>query len=154
MSTVPAPFPRTTPVAATARRVDPRRLVSALWLFATLNYLYCDVLGLYYAPHLREFLAGRAGSIEMTQPFLLGSAVLVSVPMAMTLISRIAPRALARWATVGAGALMTLVQAASLFVGSSLTLHYVYFSIIEIAATAFLALYAAFRWRSERPVDR
>ena len=140
--------------ATAAPRLGPRRLVSALWLFAVLNYLYCDVLGFYYAPHLRELLDGRAGSIEVTQGFLLGSAVLMSVPMAMTLVSRTAPQPVARWATVGAGAVMTLVQAASLLVGSSLTLHYVYFSAIEIATTLFLALYAAFRWHAEHPGDR
>ncbi|WP_147918269.1 DUF6326 family protein [Ruania zhangjianzhongii] len=146
MATItPAPAPE----RAGSGWLRPRRLVSALWLFATLNYLYCDVLGFYYAPHLQELLAGRAGEIAVTQGFLLGSAVLMSIPMAMVLVSRIAPRKVARWATVAAGSVMTVVQAASLLVGSGLTLHYAYFSIIEIATTAFLVGYAALRWRTE-----
>jgi len=135
---------------ALPRRLTPRRLVSALWLFAILCYLYCDVLGFYHAPHLAELLEGRAGSVEVTQGFLLGSAALMTIPIGMTLLSRIAPRPVARWATVVAGAVMTVAQAASLFVGSGVTLHYAYFSILEIATAAFLAGYAAFGWRAGR----
>lgn len=144
--TIPGPLDETT---TTRVRLTPRRLVSALWLFATLNYLYCDVLGFYYAPHLRELLEGRAGSIEVTQGFLLGSAALMSIPIVMVLVSRIAPRAVARWATVIGGSVMTLAQSASLFVGSGLTMHYIYFSIIEIATTAFLVGYVLLRWHRD-----
>lgn len=132
--------------------IDPRRLISALWLFATLCYLYCDVLGFYHAPHLSELLEGRAGSIEVTQGFLLGSALLMSIPIGMTLVSRVAPRPVARWATIIGGSVMTIAQAASLLVGSGVTMHYAYFSALEIATTAFLIGYAALRWRSDRPV--
>ena len=131
----------------TRNRLTPRRLVSALWLFAILCYLYCDVLSFYHAPHLAELLEGHAGTIEVTQGFLLGSAALMTIPIAMTLVSRVAPRPIARWSTVAAGTIMTLVQALSLLVGSGVTMHYVYFSALEIATTAFLALYAGLRWR-------
>ncbi|SEE25733.1 DUF6326 family protein [Ruania alba] len=146
MTTLPT---ESRPLEAAGRRGSPRRLVSALWLFVILCYLYCDVLGFYYEPHLRELLAGQVGSIAVTQGFLLGSAVLMTIPMAMTLVSRVAPHSVARWATVGAAGFMTIVQAASLLVGSN-TLHYLYFSVIEIATTGFLAYYAAFRWRGDR----
>ena len=127
-----------------------RRVVAALWLFVILCYLYCDVLGFYYAPDLADLLDGRAGPIELNQGFLLGSAVLMTIPIGMTLVSRIASRPIARWSTVVAGAIMTIAQVASLFVGG-LTLHYVYFSVLEIATTAFLAVYAGLRWRSAAP---
>lgn len=146
----PAPA---TAARRTPHRITPRRLVSALWLFAILCYLYCDVLGFYHAPHLAELLDGRAGSIEVTQGFLLGSAALMTIPIGMTLVSRIAPRPVARWATVAAGGVMTVVQAASLLVGSGVTLHYAYFSVLEVATTAFLAGYAALRWRDDGSGD-
>lgn len=73
----------------------------------------------------------------------------MTIPIGMTLVSRIASRPVARWATVAAGGVMTIVQAASLLVGSGVTLHYAYFSVLEIATTAFLAGYVAFRWRGD-----
>jgi hypothetical protein len=123
--------------------------VSALWLFVVLNYLYCDVLGLYWAEDLQALLEGNVGGVRMTQEFLLGAAVLMTIPMGSVLVSRIAPYRVARWSSVGAGAVMTLVQPASLWFGSAPTLHYVYFSIIETATTAAIVWYAAVRWRTD-----
>ena len=146
MATI-APELTESPITTTSRH---RRVISALWLFVLLCYLYCDVLGFYYAPDLVDILEGRVTGIELTQGFLLGSAVLMTIPIGMTLVSRIASRPIARWSTVVAGTVMTLAQVASLFVGNA-TMHYVYFSVIEIATTAFLALYAGLRWRAAAP---
>ena len=133
--------------ALAARRIGPRTVVSSLWLFAVLNYLYCDVLGLYWAEDLNALLSGEIGGLRITQGFLLSSAVLMTIPIGSVLASRIAPHRVARWSSVGAGVVMTVAQAASLGVGSAPTLHYVYFSIIEIATTATIVWYAAWRWR-------
>lgn len=35
--------------------------LSLLWLFALLNYLYCDLIGLMDPELLKQFLAGNAG---------------------------------------------------------------------------------------------
>jgi hypothetical protein len=137
---VPAPGP-------VARRIRPRTVVASLWLFVLLNYLYCDVLGLYWAEDLNSLLHGQAGGMRVTQGFLLGAAVLMTIPTGAVLVSRIAPHRVARWYSVGAGVVMTAVQASSVAVGSGPTLHYIYFSIIEIATTATIAWYAAVRWR-------
>lgn len=39
----------------------------------------------------------------------------------------------------------------TLFLGSTPTLHFVYFSIIEIATTAVITWYAATRWKGDGP---
>lgn len=131
------------------RGVRPRTVVASLWLFVLLNYLYCDVLSLYHAEDLQELLTGTIGGVEMTQSFLLGAGVLMSIPMGMVLVSRIAPHAPARWASVIAAIAMTVVQAGSLTIGSDPTLHYMYFSAIEITTTVVIAWYAATRWRTD-----
>lgn len=140
-------LPATHPAPTTTRldRPSPRTLVSSLWLFAILCYLYCDVLGLYWAEDLNALLTGEIGGIRMTQGFLLGAGVLMTIPMGAVLVSRIAPRRIARWYSVAAGTIMTVVQVATLFMGST-TLHYAYFSVIEIATTAFITWYALTRW--------
>lgn len=136
------------PVAAplaTAPRIGPRRLVSSLWLFAILNYLYCDVLGSHDADYMRGILDGT-GPVTLNQGALLGASVLMTIPIAATLISRIAGHRLARWYSVAAGAVMTLVQVASLFVGTA-TMYYAYFSAIEIATTATITWLALTKWK-------
>jgi MFS family permease len=124
---------------------DRRARLSLLWTFAILNYLYCDVVGLMDPGVLKQYLAGDVGGIHISQGFLLGAALLMEIPIAMVLLSGILPRRVSRWANVVAGAVMTLVQLGSLFMGSGLTGYYTFFSVVEITCTAFIAGYA-WRW--------
>lgn len=143
------PLHTTTPArttAGTVHRIGPRTVVSSLWLFAILNYLYCDVLSLHEPAYLRGVIAGSVNGIEFTQAFLLAASVLMTIPMTAVLVSRIARHGLARWYSIVAGAVMTAVQIGTLLMGSN-TLHYIYFSIIEITTTAVITWYAATRWR-------
>jgi hypothetical protein len=120
--------------------------LSTLWIFVTLNYLYCDVLGLMDPKSLKEFMTGKVGGIEITQGFLLSASVLMEIPMAMVLLSRVLPYRVARWANIVAGAIMTIVQVSSLFFGSSPTPFYLFFSAVEITCTAAITWYA---WKSK-----
>lgn len=115
--------------------------LSTLWLFATLNYIYCDVVTVMDPAH--------HSPIALTQGFLLGASVLVEIPIAMVLMARVLPYSANRWANVIAGGLMVLVQVASLFV-SVPAFYYVFFSVIEIATTA-LVVWFAWRWVNEAP---
>jgi len=133
-------------VPAAGSRVGPRTVVSSLWLFAILNYLYCDLLGLMYPPDLHGFLDGKVGGLVVDQPFLLSAAILMTVPMASVLISRIGAHRFARIESIVAGVVMTLVQLATLFIGTA-TLHYLYFSVIEVATTAAIVWVAARSWK-------
>ena len=137
------------PAATAARRIGPRTVVSSLWLFAILNYMYCDVFGLMYAPDLRGYLDGEIGDLHISQGFLLAAAVLMTIPMSSVLVSRIAPHRLARWWSIVAGAVLTFVQVGTLGMGSGVTLHYAYFSVIEVATTASIVWIAARRWKAD-----
>ncbi len=133
-------------VPAAGSRIGPRKVVSSLWLFAILNYLYCDLLGLMYPEDLRGFLDGKVGGLVIDQQFLLNAAILMTVPMASVLISRIASHRFARIESIVAAVVMTLVQLATLFMGTA-TLHYMYFSVIEVATTIAIVWMAARRWK-------
>ncbi|MCB9491621.1 MAG: hypothetical protein H6674_06110 [Dehalococcoidia bacterium] len=125
-----------------------RTTLSAIWIFATLNYLYCDVLGLMDHNLLEQYLAGRVDDIDMTPGFLLAAGVLMEIPIGMTLVSRLVNNhALNRWANIAAGSVMTLVQVMTLTFGSN-TAYYWFFSIIEIAATATI-VWLAWRWHPD-----
>jgi hypothetical protein len=122
--------------------------LSTLWIFAVLNYLYCDVLTLMDPVLLKQFVAGYAGGFAITPGFLVGAAVLMEIPIGMILLSRVLRSHRAnRWANIGAGAVMTVVQVASLFAGTGPAPYYVFFSIIEILCTALIVWYA-WRWVS------
>jgi MFS family permease len=96
---------------------------------------------------LKQIVTGTVGNLQMTEGFLLGAAIMMEIPFAMILLARFLPYRANRWANIVAGAIMTTVQVASLFVGSGLTLHYIFYSIIEIACTAII-VWLAWRWRN------
>jgi hypothetical protein len=125
-----------------------RTRLSALWLFVTLNYLYCDVVTLMDPTLLKGFLAGNVGGMNVSQGFLLAAGVLVEIPMAMVLLSRVVDGKAARWANVMAAGVMTLVQTASLFAKAPAP-YYLFFSAIEIASTVAIVWYATMRWERD-----
>jgi len=129
---------------------DRQSTLSILWIFATLNYLYCDVASLMDRKLLRGYLAGNVGGLHitqgfLTQGFLLGAAALIEIPIAMVLVSWVARYRPNRWANIAAGTVMTVVQVVTLFAGTP-TGYYLFFSVIEIACTAFIVWYA-WTWR-------
>jgi hypothetical protein len=121
--------------------------LQALWIFVMFNYLYCDLISNMDSGVIKDLLAGHVGSIQVNQEFMLGAALLMEIPIAMVLLSRVLKYRVNRWANIIAGAIMTAVQASSLFFGTGPTLHYVFYSVIEISCTAFIVWYA-WQWRN------
>jgi hypothetical protein len=93
-------------------------------------------------------LSGKVGEINMNEGFLLGASIMMEIPFIMILLSRLLNNNINRWFNIVAACIMTLVQVSSLFVGSKLTLHYRFFSIIEIGVTLFIFWYA-WNWKTK-----
>lgn len=128
---------------------DKKVVLSTLWIFVMFNYIYCDVLSNMESGVLKELMAGHVGSIQVTQGFLLGGAILMEIPITMVLLSRILKYGVNRGANIVTSLIMAVVQFASLFVGTSPTSHYIFYSIIEITCDLFIAWYA---WKWTNPV--
>jgi len=126
----------------TAIKNDRRTVLFTLWVFVTVNYIFCDVLTLMNSEDLKQILTGTVGSLEMTPNFLLGAAIFMEIPFVMILLSRFLRHKANRIANIIAGSIMTVAQIGSLFVGSGSTPHYTFFSIVEIGCTIFIVWYA------------
>jgi hypothetical protein len=135
-----------TPAVSVASVARPE-LLSTLWVFVMLNYLYADVLSLMDPILLPQWVDGHVDGLTITRPFLLGAAVLMEVPMAMVVLSRVLPWRQNRWANLGAGAFQTIVVGASLFVGRP-NIHYLFFASIEMLCTSGIVV-LAWRWRRD-----
>ena len=129
-----------------AEKTDMRILLSTLWIFAILNYLYCDIMGIMDVNLLKQYLTGTVNGMEMNENFLLAAAILMEIPIAMVLLSRILNYKANRWANIIAGILMTLAQTATLFVGEPAK-YYLFCSIIEIATTITI-VWLAWKWKN------
>lgn len=122
--------------------------LSTLWIFAMFNYLYADVMSLMDPEGLKQIMTGQVGSIQITQGFLLGAAVLMETAIAMVLLSRVLKYAANRWANIIVGAIHTAAVFLSMFVGATPALYYIFFGTIEIVCTSLIVWYA---WRWPNP---
>jgi hypothetical protein len=134
-----------------ATKMEKKTLLSTIWIFVVLNYLYCDVVSLMDSELLRQYLTGTVNGMEFTQAFLLGAAVLMEVSISMVLLSRLLKHRANRVANIIAGIITTVVQTASLFAGPPAP-YYLFCSIIEIASTAAI-VYLAWTWRDPQLIQ-
>lgn len=122
-------------------------ILSTIWIFLTVNYIFCDVLSHMSPEFLRLLLEdGELLGSPVDQKFLLLAAIFMEIPFVMILLSRVLSYRANRLANIIAGSIMSAAQIGSLFVGSS-ELHYTFYSIIEIGGTAFIVWYA-WKWRN------
>jgi threonine/homoserine/homoserine lactone efflux protein len=119
---------------------DIKSKLSLLWIFLMFNYLYCDVMTL--TDPIKQM------GPQLTQEFLLGASILMQIPIAMVLFSRILRYRVNRWTNIISGVIMVIVQILTLFIGIP-TLYYVFFSVIEIASASFIVWYA-WKWKGEK----
>jgi len=133
----------------TVKMEDMKVKLSTLWVFATFNYLYADVMALMDPEILGGLITGNAkGGIQMTQGLLLGAAVFMEIPIAMVLLSRVLKYRANRWANIIAGTIKTAAILSSMFVGTTPALYYVFFGTVEIVCTCLIVWYA---WKWPNP---
>jgi hypothetical protein len=122
------------------------RLMSKIWVFLSLSYIYCDVLSNMEMPVLRMLLEGNIDGIPMTQGFLLLAGISLQIPFLMVILASILPYRANKITNMTAAVIMIIYQLVSFFMGSDITLHYIYFSAVEILGNvAIIAL--AIRWK-------
>lgn len=126
---------------------DRKTVLSTLWIFLAANYIYCDLLSHIEPAVVRELITGTLGSIEVTQVFLLSAAIMMEIPFAMILLARVLPYRANRWANIIAGAIMVAIQVGTMGMGTAPTLHYLFYSAIEVACDLFVVWYA-WTWRN------
>ena len=116
---------------------DRKVILSTLWIFALLNYIYADIFTLFFNT--------EAQTETMTAGAVVGFAFLMETAIAMVLLSRILKYGANRWANIVAGVIHTALVSWSLSVGTS-PAFYIFFAAIEILCTLFIIWYA-WKWK-------
>ena len=127
---------------------DTKERLSLLWIFALLNYLYADVIALWAivgSPNL-------ADAPHFPPWVLMGSAVLMEIPIAMIVACRLLPLRANRLANIIAGSIVTLVNGFLTFVPPLIGLgrppalpEYLFFGTIETVCTSVI-IWQAWTW--------
>src|SRR5262249_30844442 len=95
---------------------DTKELLSQLWLFALLNYLYADVIALF------DIVGSGSHFTGLPQWALMGAAILMEIPIAMILCCRLLPFGANRLANIIAGIALTVINGFLTFVAPLLGL--------------------------------
>lgn len=122
--------------------------LSTVWVFVTLNYLYCDLIGLMDSSLLKQYLTGNVEGLKIDENFLLYAGILMEIPIVMVVLSKILQKNTNCWANIIAGSIKTIVMIITLFVGS-FTKYYLFFACIEIASTIFIVWFAI-KWLKQK----
>ena len=126
--------------------MNKKKLLSTLWIFLTVNFIFCDVFTLMHSEDLKTLLNGTVDGMQITQEFLLSFAIMMEIPMLMILLSRLLKYKLNRILNLIFGGLFAVIQIWSLTVGD-ITLHYWFFSFIEII-TCISIVWIALKWKN------
>ena len=131
-----------------AAKIDSRIFLIILWVFYSLNFIYCDVLSSLEPGVLAEHMSGYTGggTVKITEGFLLGTAIMFEIPFLMVVLSWILKYRANRWANIIAGSLLVAAQIGSLFLGIP-SPAYIFYTAIEIGALS-LIVWNAWRWHN------
>jgi hypothetical protein len=126
---------------------DIKERLSVLWIFALLNYLYADVIALWALLGTPPADTPHLGPLALA-----GAAVLMEIPIAMILLSRLLPLRANRLANIIAGSIVTLVNGFLTFIpplvgwGRPPALpEYLFFATIETVCTVAI-VWQAWTW--------
>ena len=93
----------------TKAKIEPKMLLSMLWTFLVVNYIYCDVFTHTNPEDLKMILNGGSGDIRITPIFLLYFAVVMELPMLMIILTRVLPVIINKWMNIIIALVMILI---------------------------------------------
>lgn len=121
--------------------MDERGRLSVLWVFVMFNMLAADVISFLDGALLAQLMTGYAGEVQITSTFQLAAAIMIEIPIAMIVVSRLLTP---RWTRV-VNPVAALVTAVFIIGGGSTSPHYIFFAAAELGALAVITWLALAR---------
>jgi hypothetical protein len=124
--------------------IDPKVKLSLLWIFVVLLMVYADIVSLMDPTSaIRERMVGA----PMSAGFLLAGAIVMTISIAMVILSWVLNYKVNRWVTIVIGAFM--IQ--QILAGGH-GLYYVFFETVEVACI-LLTIWFTWKWKPAKVPD-
>ena len=124
-------------------KINVKIKLSALWATVMFIYLYVDVFGFFKPGIIEDAIAGTVWKFQITQVWLLGVIILMTIPSLMVFLS-IALKAKAnRWANIIVGILQIVINL-GFVIGESYA-FYIFGTIVEVVLLSLIVWYA-WKW--------
>lgn len=122
-----------------------RRKLSALWTTLMFLYLYVDYFALYMPGKIEHILKDKVFVFEITQGFLLGALVSMSIPALMISLSITLSAKASRWANILVAAVYIPYTLFNL--AGEAWMHMVFGAVVEVILLGLIIWYA-WKWPS------
>ena len=125
------------------KRMEPKVLLSTLWIVVMINMLKADILG-GFIPGAAEEVAKTAASAGASIPqLMLVGAVMGNLGIAMIILSRVLKHGLNRWVNI----VVSIITIAYIWGGMSPHPHYIFIASVETLCL-LLIFWISLKWRS------
>ena len=122
-----------------------KNILSAFWIFIMINMAFADIIGFTYPGFMAKLVAGGPiDGIVVKPTLLLVGALLLEIPTAMIILSRLLKHGVNRWFNIIA-AVITIIYVAGM---SSPTVVYWFFCSQEIIACLVIII-LAWKWQNQ-----
>ena len=123
-------------------QVDRKVLISSLWIVVMFNMVFADILSFMIPGNLEEVLTGVVDGISMSGNLMFIAAVMLEIPIAMIVLTRVLGRKSNRILNIVAAVITILFVIG----GGSLALHYILLAGIEVICM-LLIIRLAWTWK-------
>ena len=125
--------------------------LSALWIAVNILYIYVDVYSFYKPGIIEDAIAGKVWEFQITQVWLLGVIILMTIPSLMVFLSLILPAKVNRWTNIIVG-ILEIVYVLGGAIGES-WVYYIFGSIVEVVLLSLIIWYA-WKWPKEEGLPK
>lgn len=123
--------------------METRAKLSTLWIFFLLNLIFRDIHEFVEPGFIEELMTRTSNGNPVTEQMLLLGGVMIEVPIAMVLLSRLLPYRANRWANI----IVAVIYISLVIIFGTTDLDDTFHMVMEIAALSFV-IGSAWRWRN------
>lgn len=124
-------------------KVSLKLKLAALWASFMFLYIYVDYFALYMPGKIKDILTGRVFVFDITQGFLLGALVSVTIPALMIFLSVALPAKVNR--TTNIIIAMAYIPYTLFNLAGEAWMHMVYGAVVEVVLLCLIIFYA-WKW--------
>ena len=118
--------------------MDIKVKLSTLWIVVMINMAFADIFSFMLPGSLEEIMAGSAAPFPITQEIMLVFAIILEIPIAMIILSRVLKYKINRWVNI----IASVITIAFVIGGGSTNLSYIFFATIEVMCMLLIVWYA------------
>ena len=125
-------------------KINVKLKLSALWITVMFLFAYVDILSHMQPGLIDDFIKGEVAGFQITQTWLLGVTVMMTIPALMIFLSLVLKPKVNRWTNIIVAIFKIIIVVGSLFIGVNWS-YYIFGSFVEIVLLSLIIRYA-WRW--------